>query len=62
MEFIEPSGVAADRYGNFLVGDSKNNKIKVCIIVQHYGIEYLVNVMYKSCRERDLQFPSRFSI
>ena len=29
MEFIEPSGVAADGFGNFLVGDSKNNKIKV---------------------------------
>ena len=29
MEFIEPSGVAADSCGNFLVGDSKNNKIKV---------------------------------
>ena len=29
MEFIEPSGIAVDRFGNFLVGDSKNNKIKV---------------------------------
>lgn len=29
MDLVEPSGVAADRYGNFIVGDSKNNKIKV---------------------------------
>lgn len=30
-EFCEPSGVAVDTFGNFVIGDSKSNKIKVFI-------------------------------
>ena len=29
MQFCEPSGIAVDRYGNIIVGDSRNNKVKV---------------------------------
>ena len=32
-EFYEPSGVTVDQMGHILVGDSKNNKVKVCLVL-----------------------------
>ena len=29
-EFVEPSGVAADADGHWLVADSRNNRVQVC--------------------------------
>ena len=28
-QFIEPSGISVDGYGNMVIGDSKNNRVQV---------------------------------